>query len=610
MSSEMCPGALTTQGAEESTLARRLSHALLLLGAVVLLFASVAVADDDDDDNGGGTPPPNDLCADAIVISEGQFNFSTHNAGTDGMNGSACSTFGSEQTWNDIWYRYSATADGILVFSTCNTVDYDSRIIAYTGDCESLVEVACNDDGPGCDGYSSFLLFECEAGVEYFIRIGGYAPNQTGSGTFGVKYDVACDLSCPQDAQIELEECGQTLNDGCISTGALASAMTELVTPGVPLCGTWFFDGSFRDTDWYALEVPAPGGFVSAQLFSNDRVTGYVYLAQLSCPANVLVYSFGGCPTQLESNLLPPGIYGIIVAPGYDTVIDCEDSSGMSEYRLTVDVHSGGLSVPENDACDNAFIVGDGGHSFTTELADTDGPTDAPASCSNYGTLIGSDVWYRYTASCTGVVSISTCNTADYDTRLQVWKGACGEGELLACNDDGEECAGFTSEVEFAGVCGDEYLIRVAGYGMSWGTGTLNIACEGSCDCNVNGIPDEDDIAGGTSEDCDGNGVPDECTLAEGLSDCNENGVIDACDLASGSFSDKSGDGILDVCQCELHPEACCFADIDGNGSVGGEDLAFLLGAWGDPGGESDLDGDGTVTGSDLALLLGAWGDC
>ena len=48
--------------------------------------------------------------------------------------------------------------------------------------------------------------------------------------------------------------------------------------------------------------------------------------------------------------------------------------------------------------------------------------------------------------------------------------------------------------------------------------------------------------------------------------------------------------------------------DLDGNGSVGGSDLAILLGAWGSKGGPADLDGDGVVGGSDLAILLGSWG--
>ena len=74
-------------------------------------------------------------------------------------------------------------------------------------------------------------------------------------------------------------------------------------------------------------------------------------------------------------------------------------------------------------------------------------------------------------------------------------------------------------------------------------------------DCNTNGIVDDVDIAGGTSDDCDGNGVPDEC---EG--DADADGVIDACDgcpadaekLAPGACgcgvadTDRDSDGVAD----------------------------------------------------------------
>ena len=83
-----------------------------------------------------------------------------------------------------------------------------------------------------------------------------------------------------------------------------------------------------------------------------------------------------------------------------------------------------------------------------------------------------------------------------------------------------------------------------------------------SLDCNTNGIPDECDIASGTSKDCNGNAIPDECDLAKGLSqDCNENGILDICetdcngngihddcDLASGLSTDLDADGVLDEC--------------------------------------------------------------
>lgn len=52
-----------------------------------------------------------------------------------------------------------------------------------------------------------------------------------------------------------------------------------------------------------------------------------------------------------------------------------------------------------------------------------------------------------------------------------------------------------------------------------------------------------------------------------------------------------------------------CNADLNGDGVVAADDLAVLLGSWGQPG-AADLDGDGVVAGPDLAIMLGAWGDC
>ena len=51
-------------------------------------------------------------------------------------------------------------------------------------------------------------------------------------------------------------------------------------------------------------------------------------------------------------------------------------------------------------------------------------------------------------------------------------------------------------------------------------------------------------------------------------------------------------------------------ADLDGDGAVGGGDLAIVLSSWGACGScPADLDGDGAVGGSDLAALLSRWGE-
>lgn len=65
-------------------------------------------------------------------------------------------------------------------------------------------------------------------------------------------------------------------------------------------------------------------------------------------------------------------------------------------------------------------------------------------------------------------------------------------------------------------------------------------------DCNRNGIPDEDEIAGGLTPDCNGNGVPDECDIARHRStDCNNNGVPDECEIGRSArlYVDRNADG-------------------------------------------------------------------
>jgi hypothetical protein len=87
-------------------------------------------------------------------------------------------------------------------------------------------------------------------------------------------------------------------------------------------------------------------------------------------------------------------------------------------------------------------------------------------------------------------------------------------------------------------------------------------------DCNDNGVPDNCDIATGTSADCQPDGVPDECQC-----DCNGNGVPDDCDIADGTSPDCNENGIPDECDvpplcdpgAECFPDPCSY-DVDGNG--------------------------------------------
>ena len=127
-----------------------------------------------------------------------------------------------------------------------------------------------------------------------------------------------------------------------------------------------------------------------------------------------------------------------------------------------------------------------------------------------------------------------------------------------------------------------------------------------------NGVIDPNDLSGDADEflridDLGGGFVGTWClrATAESTNDCNENGVPDDCDIADGSSVDANGDGFPDECFAPI-----CVADLDKDGMVGASDLSLLLASWGAAGAAADLDGDGDVGASDLSLLLAAWGGC
>ena len=137
-----------------------------------------------------------------------------------------------------------------------------------------------------------------------------------------------------------------------------------------------------------------------------------------------------------------------------------------------------GISV-SNDECENAEPTGEGSVGFNTRYATFDGP----GSCQS-----GPNVWFCYTASCTGDVTVYI-EGAYFDTVLGVYNGCdCDltSSDLIACNDDYDDS--WLSQVTFAAVAGNRYLIEVGGYQDYTGSGLLNISCDGTP-----GPPDKDD---------------------------------------------------------------------------------------------------------------------
>ena len=138
--------------------------------------------------------------------------------------------------------------------------------------------------------------------------------------------------------------------------------------------------------------------------------------------------------------------------------------------------------------------------------------------------------------------------------------------------------------------------LRADGSAVCWGSNA-----DGQCDAP--GGPFRQIAAGGESRGFSVGLRPDGTLVSWGFNG-NGEGNVPATKVSRIVVGEFHGVGFV---------SPNCPADISGNGSVDGVDLAAVLGAWGTASGGkagSDIDGDGVVGGTDLALVLGSWGVC
>jgi V8-like Glu-specific endopeptidase len=158
------------------------------------------------DCGGGGGGGDGDTCADAIDADLGGNAFDTTQSTDSGFgepDASQCDgTFLDWTSSPDVWFSWSAPADGIASFSTCDASSFDTSLVLYRGgDCGSLEQVACNGDAAdssGCQEYHSQIdEVSVGSGELYYVRVGGWNA-ATGSGTltiegsFGKPQEGAC----------------------------------------------------------------------------------------------------------------------------------------------------------------------------------------------------------------------------------------------------------------------------------------------------------------------------------------------------------------------------------------------------------------------------------
>jgi len=133
---------------------------------------------------------------------------------------------------------------------------------------------------------------------------------------------------------------------------------------------------------------------------------------------------------------------------------------------------------PANDDCANAITI----NCDDVIAGDTTNATPETIGAFTGSNEDANSVWYTFVGD-GSAVTLSTCNDASYDTKIDVYSGDCANLVQEAGNDDGSGCSGFSSLVSnMPTVNGTTYYVRVYGYsGSSAGTFNLTMTCTAAC---------------------------------------------------------------------------------------------------------------------------------
>lgn len=415
-------------------------------------------------------PPPNDACQDAQLVGAFDHAFDTNGASTDGYAHLPC---GAGDAHGDIWYRYHAEGHGALVAHTCNDASFDTMLAVYedTGECPpgfgSLLE--CNDDNPdwGC-GDASLVEVQVVAGQDYLVRLGAAQEGVTGTGTIALFF-----FPSPPPSN---DDCSDAL---AMVDGDHAFDTTTSTTDGLGDLGACTSGDNVYNDVWFSYTVEWDGQLTLSTCDQADFDTLIaVYRDTGTCPpasADLLACNDDGEDCSGWTSHL-----AMQVAQGDQLLVRIGSYwvDGNGTGTLSVGLVPG---PPVNDDCASALEIVAGDHVFNTTAATTDG--SAHFNLCDINGQVYRDIWYAYEATCSGTLTLSTCNQAEFDTDIIIYDAGngCtpGDAEVIACNDAGPGCAGYTSELDIPVTAGQQLLVRVGGFNANEaGIGTLSVTLD------------------------------------------------------------------------------------------------------------------------------------
>ena len=347
--------------------------------------------------------PTNDNPCNATPLTVGAAcaytTFTNENAtGTTGVPAPGCGSYSG----SDVWFSVTVPAGGSLIFDSQTGVMTDGAMAIYSGTCNALTLISCNDDASNNGLMPMINATGLTPGSTIWIRFWEYSNDN--NGTFGI-----C-VTTPPPPPTNDNPCNAfvlPVNNTCnfgnyTNAGATAS-------PGVPAPGC----GSYLGADvWFTVTVP-PSGSIIFDANTAGMTDGDMAIYSGNCNALTLV----SCDDLSSTNGVMPSITLTGQTPGATLWIRFweygNDNNGTFQLCASIPPPPTVQDCPAALAiCQNSY-TNPVSYTGTGSLGNEINPAN---SCLANGER--ADVWYTFTVTTSGNLNFTitpVTATDDYD---------------------------------------------------------------------------------------------------------------------------------------------------------------------------------------------------
>ena len=363
----------------------------------------------------------------------------------------------------DVWFQVVVPAGGALIFDTQTGVVTDGGMALYSGDCNNLVLIECDDD----DSPNGLMPYIYRTGLTpgstIWVRFWEYGNNN--NGTFGICVTFPppppandnCATAVPLTVNPDFT-CTASTNGTTVS--ATASTATA------PTCGA----AGVNDDVWYSFVATN-----ASHVVTLTNVTGTV-------TDMVMALYSGACASLVQVQCSDPNsmtVTGLTAGQTYYVRVWTFTATATSNASFTICVGTP-PPPPANDNCAGAVALTVNANLLcavttvgtTASATPSSAPVPPAPTCGATG--VNDDVWYSFTA--TGpihIIVLSGVTGTATDMAMSLYNGTCAALVHQQCSDPNTMTVnGLTA--------GQTYYVRVWTYTATMGSYANFTICVGT----------------------------------------------------------------------------------------------------------------------------------